>query len=820
MRSAAFLSSLLVLGLLAPFPAAGPSDAEAREWVVSCPEDLADQVIYLEENLTIATGGRLALDNVSLRFNSTEGSPLVLEVLAGGELELRNSSLDSNGSGAYLVRAHSQSRLIVSGCTIDHAGTCATVPALSGFLIEAGSLSIRNSTFRYGAAGIYLLDVHVVPAYCQFIGNEIGAVVDGCGVGFQHCRFDGQTDRDLVLLNGSNGYAYDSDLQPSGVFVEDSASSFLLEWPLSVTVTWDDGRPASGAIVTVTPTNGSVYLRQANDTGMVFVLVDSYLVLQNGTQYRGPFNITAESEGKSAWNVTDIDGGRDIYLTLDGTPPEINIDYPPAGARLNGTPPPASGAAWDPYPRNDSPGISLVEARLDDGPWAPANGTGSWSFGLAGLSEGVHTLTVRAWDFFNNSNQSSISFEVDLSPPALEVWPPAGYLSAARNITARITTDGVVVLFNGTPVPGLEPGRPLELDWPLELEGNNTAAVESLDAAGNTARQELLVVRDTIPPKVVFTFPPAYSVLNTSLVTLTGQSSDLHGIVLVEWGLDRENWTRADGTSEWSFPAILNEGPNTVYVMAMDGAGNTATGWLRLDVRLPDTAPPEVRILYPENGLEVASPSLDVTVRATDAGGIRSVRLNLDGADWTDASGPGDWTGRLTLALGNNTIRARAEDLSGNANSTSVVVVYTPPPPDTTPPALEILYPPAGLKVTYSKTVVSGRASDPSGVSSVEVSADGKNWSRCILTGEEWSGTVTLSPGKNTILVRATDGLGNQAPSSTVVEYLWPADPAAERTTFVLLLVLVMLALLAVWLLVRAPPGRRQGSHRPGHEEE
>ena len=821
MRLPTVLSVMFVLCLAAPLPTAFGSGPAAREWVVSGPEDLADQVINLEENLTIAAGGRLALDNVSLRFNSTEGSPLVLEVLAGGELVLRNSTLDANGSASYLVRALPGSKISISGCTVSDAGTCATVPENAGMLVATDLASIDNTTFRDGAAGLYLLNCSAGLSSCQFLADEAGAVLDGSNASFWRCRFASENEKDLRLSRSSHARALDTLLDASAVEVAGASSSLDIEWSLTVTVGWDDGRPAASALVRVKPSDGPARLFQADSSGTVVgIEVPTVTLTSAGRQEHGPFNVSAESEGAAAWNVTDIDIEWEVLLTLDGTAPQITIDYPPGSARLNGTPPPATGTAWDPNRRDDRSGILLVEAQIDDGPWAPANGTDSWSFGLAGLSEGVHTLAVRAWDESGNSNSSAVSFDVDRTAPLLEVWPPAGHLSAAQNITVRIVTDGDTVLFNGTPVPGHVPGVPLEVDWPLDVEGNNTATVCSGDAAGNTARRELLVVRDTIPPEVVFTSPPGYSVVNTSLVVVTGRSSDLHGIALVEWGLDRQKWTRVNGTSEWSFPALLSEGQNTVYVRALDGAGNTGTGWLRLDVRLPDTAPPEARILYPENGLEVALPSMDITVRASDAGGIRSVQLSLDGANWTNATGPGDWTGHLTLAPGNNTIRVRAVDLSGNINETAVSVVYNPPPPDTTPPALELLYPPAGLKVTYSKTVVSGRASDPSGVSSVEVSTDGSNWSRCILTGEDWSGTATLSPGRNTILVRATDVRGNQGLSSTAVDYLRPADPAAERTTLVLILVLGALALLAVWLLVRTPPGRRPAVRRPSAEEE
>jgi hypothetical protein len=318
----------------------------------------------------------------------------------------------------------------------------------------------------------------------------------------------------------------------------------------------------------------------------------------------------------------------------------------------------------------------------------------------------------------------------------------------------------------------------------------------------------------------MFTSPPAFSVVNTALIAVSGQSSDMHGIALVEWGTDRENWTRVNGTGEWNFPALLVEGQNTVYVRAVDNAGNAATAWLRIDVRLPDTTPPELHILYPEDGQTVSTPEMEVTVRGADAGGVRSVQLSLDGASWTNATDGGDWTGRLTLVPGNNTIRARAFDLSGNANSTAISVVYTPLPPDNAPPSLVVLYPPSGLKVPYGKLVVAGRASDPSGVSSVEVSTDGKHWTACVLTGEDWSGTVTLSPGSSTIRVRATDTAGNQAQASVSAVYDRAAGPAIERTALALILVLVLLALLACWLLVRAHWKNGKAAPTPGTEEE
>jgi hypothetical protein len=56
--------------------------------------------------------------------------------------------------------------------------------------------------------------------------------------------------------------------------------------------------------------------------------------------------------------------------------------------------------------------------------------------------------------------------------------------------------------------------------------------------------------------------------------------------------------------------------------------------------------------------------------------------------------------------------------------------------------------------------------------------------------------------------VRVVDGQGNRAEASVKAVLDRPADPAAERATFSLVLVLVGLALLSAWLLARAPERR------------
>jgi len=89
-----------------------------------------------------------------------------------------------------------------------------------------------------------------------------------------------------------------------------------------------------------------------------------------------------------------------------------------------------------------------------------------------------------------------------------------------------------------------------------------------------------------------------------------------------------------------------------------------------------DTTPPSVAITNPSNGTKVGKGNVTVTASASDAGGLTSVKLSIDGV--TVASGN---TGTLSykwntrnIAVGAHTIAVSAQDNAGNAASKSISV--------------------------------------------------------------------------------------------------------------------------------------------------
>jgi hypothetical protein len=103
----------------------------------------------------------------------------------------------------------------------------------------------------------------------------------------------------------------------------------------------------------------------------------------------------------------------------DVTPPTVSVSFPAAGGvygpnTWTGT---VTGSASD-----DTSGVKLVEVKVDNGAWATASGTTSWSKAVAMPAPGTHTVSVQATDgatpSANISNPMTVTFRVDTQPPA------------------------------------------------------------------------------------------------------------------------------------------------------------------------------------------------------------------------------------------------------------------------------------------------------------------------------------------------------------------------------------------------------------------
>jgi hypothetical protein len=311
-------------------------------------------------------------------------------------------------------------------------------------------------------------------------------------------------------------------------------------------------------------------------------------------------------------------------IVLDLTDPSVSITEPTAlwstSATVNfaGT---ANGGG--------SP-VSTVECQVDEtsGSWIPATGLLHWSF-TATLTQGTHTVYVRATDVSGRSNMSSINVKIDLTDPTIAITTPSSsglwfasssidfagtYVVGGSNIEA---VDYKVDSGSWTTVSGLNP-------WQFTVskltEGTHTAYVRATASSGRTNTASVLVKVDTVKPSVSISNPTDGSAINNNKPTITITASDdgsSLNTVTVKVGVNTYSASLVSGnTWAYTFTSSLADGSYSVTSTATDKAGNTQTS-SAVSLKV-DTTPPVTGHNY---DLAWHKSSITVTLSASDTGG-------------------------------------------------------------------------------------------------------------------------------------------------------------------------------------------------------
>lgn len=288
---------------------------------------------------------------------------------------------------------------------------------------------------------------------------------------------------------------------------------------------------------------------------------------------------------------------------------------------------------------------------------------------------------------------------------------------------------------------------------------------------------EVSISTDGQPPSLIVESPASGTYFNVTRARVWGRAEDDFGLGIVEFSLDGTSWTLCNGTSNWSVDHNLIEGENVIRIRALDIWGNENSTELRIMV---DLEKPLIRIITPEGGAILKARDIEIKGRASDNMLLRAIELSMDGLNWSPASGLTEWSGRLELESGNNTIYARATDAAGNTNWSECICTV-----DLVPPRVTILRPMGRERYRSSGSPffleVCGTAEDDTGVVLVEYSLDGKEWAMAA-GNESWSFRLGLEPGRHVVYVRATDRAGRTGYSEVsfsfdlviTISALWP----------------------------------------------
>ncbi len=561
------------------------------------------------------------------------------------------------------------------------------------------------------------------------------------------------------------------------------ASDVVLEYDLvnqrfNVTITHYVGNPNTHYIDRV--------LVKKNDEG---VIDRQYSSQPNDSTFIYSYDLAA-SAGDSLEAIAECNqgGSQSGLLTVtepDTVSPTITIDEPQEGHDSN------EGQIYVNGSADDDVALSSVEVRLNGGQWANAAGKESWTIQLT-LAEGNNTIIAKATDTSGNTVEAIVNVTyhepVDIVSPNVTITDPSeGQVLYTDTITVTgtasddVSIGNVELNVNGgpwSPVDGME-------SWSIEVqlsEGDNAIYARATDSSGNTALDAVNVTYnssgppDNVPPSITILSHGEGEVLNTSMITVTGNASDDRELDQVLVRVNDGPWQNTAGNENWSAEVMLAEGPNVIRARAADSSGNTATDSVNLTYESPDTAPPVVTIDHPAEDQEFDTSGITVRGTASDESGIGSIEIGLQGGEWSSALGKQTWSGDVNLTDGNNTIRVRGTDVLGNRIVRTVNVSYLPP--DVVSPLVAIIAPVNGSRVKTSSITVKGTASDEGELQHISVGVNGEPWFDAEGT-DNWSAVVNLTEGANRIEVRATDAAGNEATASITVIYEVDAGGAA-----------------------------------------
>ena len=204
----------------------------------------------------------------------------------------------------------------------------------------------------------------------------------------------------------------------------------------------------------------------------------------------------------------------------------------------------------------------------------------------------------------------------------------------------------------------------------------------------------------------------------------------------------------------------------------VDDTHSTLGQYLRLKVR--EVTAPTITISSPSAGqyFGVAKPQFSFTVKDEASGSgvaISTLSITLDGTTYTNTSTGVTvtnttngynvtFTPSTALADGKHTFKVSVSDNDGNQAASSEISFTT----DTIAPTLNVTSPSENGTYTANATfVVAGTTSDStSGTPVVDIKLNGTSVGNATVTNGQFTKTITLVNGSNTIVVTATDLAG------------------------------------------------------------
>ncbi|HTV43621.1 MAG TPA: Ig-like domain-containing protein [Candidatus Sulfotelmatobacter sp.] len=410
----------------------------------------------------------------------------------------------------------------------------------------------------------------------------------------------------------------------------------------------------------------------------------------------------------------------------------------------------------------DDVGLSAVYYSLDGNSFIAAALSGSqWNAPL-NLAVGTNTLSVYVLDILGIDSATD-TVKIVYAPATVLTVQTNGEGIISPNYNGSLLQVGSIYAMTATAVNGF-----MFTNWTAGTSGDLTPYTNGPTArftmSSNLVMQANFV--DTNKPFVSITNITQGMLVSNETFTVMGVATDNVAVAEVYYSLNGGTYSEAAlAGDQWSASLNLVIGSNAVSAYAVDTSGNTsATASVTFDYAV--TAAMTVQT----NGEGIISPNYNGSL--LEVGSIYAMTATaVNGFMFTN------WTagtaGNLTLYTNGPTARfTMSSNLVLQANFV-----------DTNKPFLSITNVTPGMLVANGTFTVMGVATDNVAVADVYYSLNGGSYTGAALSGNQWSATLNLVTGTNTVAAYAVDEVGNISATDTVNIVYGPAAALTVQTT-------------------------------------
>lgn len=297
------------------------------------------------------------------------------------------------------------------------------------------------------------------------------------------------------------------------------------------------------------------------------------------TSYSAASSFSQVSEGMHTLYFYSIDvlgnkeTTRSVHITVDETEPDIFSVYPTNGTIVGSLDVSVSWSGSD-----NGSGIDHYETKIDMADYISKDTSTNHTF--LEVTNGNHTVYIKAFDKLGNSKEFFANFLVDTSAPTVSITSPSSNtLTGSPSLTA--TWEGSDI-FSGIDhyevrqddESWLNIGSSTMFSFSHLTDGQHELSVKAVDKAGNSAVAAVSLVVDATSPSVSITSPKNGNEIRSSDITVAWSGLDeASGMDHYEIRFDENEWLNAGKDTTYNFTQI-SDGIHMLYVKAVDKAGN------------------------------------------------------------------------------------------------------------------------------------------------------------------------------------------------------------------------------------------------------